>query len=142
MARILAVVARESEGVRALRIEDGVDSFHRTIGCDWFECYSLPFGGRRYAVYCDELGLVKGLAPTVVSPSGRAVIRGTAVVTAVSRGEDVSMSPEEASSVCGTARLVAGRWGSRRVLVCDSEPPWADFEPGVAEASRKPFETI
>lgn len=139
MTRILAVVARESAGVRAVRIEDGVDSLHRTIGCDWFECYPLPFGGRTYAVYCDELGLVKGLAPTVVSPSGGAVIRGTAVVTAVRHGEDVSMSPEEASAVCGTARRVTGRRGPRRVLVCDFEPPWADAGPGVAESSRKPI---
>lgn len=103
-------------------VEDSWQSFKEYIG-DWMEGHMAVFGGRPTTLYCDEMGTVKGLAPSVVSRSGRILVRGRIVLTMPDgHGNDLDITPEQYGrlNMCMRAARFEGRDVS--VLVCDSEP--------------------
>ena len=103
-------------------VEDSWQSFKEYIG-DWMEAHMIVLGGRPTTLYCDEMGTVKGLAPSVVSRSGRILVRGRIVLTMPDgHGNDLDITPEHYGrlKMCMRAARFEGRDVS--VLVCDSEP--------------------
>ena len=45
--------------IKAVTIDKTLDSYYKTLHCDLIEIPSYQFGGKRYAVICDEEGLLR-----------------------------------------------------------------------------------
>ena len=80
--KIKAIVVKAGEPARIEEIEDSLQSYYDTIGCDYIECV-YPFDGD-ICLVCDEEGKINGSKPnrTLKDGDGKAVdvIFGTFVI--------------------------------------------------------------
>ena len=118
-------------------VEDSWQSFKEYIG-DWMEGHMAVFGGRPTVLYCDETGLIKGLTPSVVSRSGRILVRGRIVLTMPDgHGNDLGITPGHYGrlNMCRRSARHDGR--DVAVLVCDSEPAVDTGAEGIERAAKE-----
>ncbi len=120
--KVMAVLSDADRGPRYVPLEDTWESFKAIVG-NYMEGYTFRFRGVRCAVYCDEDGYLKDLAPSVVSPTGAVVFRGPVVVTIPDEeGNDNDVPSGLYGWMCMTARTAKWKGREVRVLVCDQEP--------------------
>ena len=73
--------------VREMR--EDMHEIQAVIGCNGFEVYARKIGGVEYTIFCDEIGMYKGLTPSALNNEGYCMFVGRLVITGFASDGDI-----------------------------------------------------